>query len=145
MIARASNRNGRPCRMRAGTSRTVRKTVRRAHCSHTVYLDRLTHQLATAWAAERHRRWPDCSNPRLLVSPASAMDTRHSPVADNVFRKIFKQRGLTAQQVRQDRIRDEACATADPVHLIRVFGITTSTAMRYIYAAHPERRSALPR
>ena len=119
--------------------------VRRAHRTYTVYLDQLTLQLAATWLTERHHRWPACPNPRLLVSPRSAMDTRHPPLNGNVFRKVFKRRGLTAQQVRQDRIRDEAHATADPVHLIRVFGITASTAMRYIYAAHPERRSTMPR
>jgi hypothetical protein len=35
--------------------------------------------------------------------------------------------------------------TADPIHLMRVFGISTTTAMKYVYAAHPERRSNLPR
>ena len=59
-----------------------RLLVRRIHCSHTVYLDALTHQLAADWAAERHRRWPVCSNPRLLVSPVSAMDDRHPPLAE---------------------------------------------------------------
>jgi hypothetical protein len=40
---------------------------------------------------------------------------------------------------------DEARHTADPVHLMRVFGISVRTAMDYVYAAHPERRSTLPR
>ena len=47
--------------------------------------------------------------------------------------------------LRQDRILDEARHSEDPVHLMRVFGITDSTAMRYLYAADPERRSTLPR
>jgi hypothetical protein len=46
-------------------------------------------------------------------------------------------------KLRQDRILDEARATEDPVHLMRVFGIAAETAMKYIYAAHPERRSTL--
>jgi len=33
----------------------------------------------------------------------------------------------------------------DPVHLMRVFGISAKTAMTYIQAAHPERRPTLPR
>jgi hypothetical protein len=42
--------------------------------------------------------------------------------------------------LRRDRILDEARRTADPVHLMRVFGITDGTAMNYIYAAHPDKR-----
>ncbi len=40
---------------------------------------------------------------------------------------------------------DEARHTADPVHLVRVFGITESTAINYVYAAHPGRQSVIPR
>jgi hypothetical protein len=41
----------------------------------------------------------------------------------------------TPSKLRQDRILDEARHTADPVHLMRVFGITASTAMKYVYTA----------
>ncbi|MGW3417371.1 hypothetical protein [Streptomyces phaeochromogenes] len=41
--------------------------------------------------------------------------------------------------VRADRILDEARDTEDPVHLIRLFGIATTTAMKYTHAAHPHR------
>lgn len=40
---------------------------------------------------------------------------------------------------------DEARHTADPVHLMQVFGLTAKPAMDYIRAAHPERGPALPR
>jgi hypothetical protein len=53
--------------------------------------------------------------------------------------------GLTPSGLRQDRILDEARHTADPVDLMRVFGISDATAMKYVYAAHPERRSTVPR
>ncbi|GHF27678.1 hypothetical protein GCM10018772_61580 [Streptomyces fumanus] len=33
-----------------------------------------------------------------------------------------------------DRILDEAHETADPVHLMRVFGIAPTTAMKYVKA-----------
>jgi hypothetical protein len=98
-------------------------------------VNQLTSRLATGWLAERRRRWPGCVNPRLFVTKMTAMDTRHPPVTDGEFRKPFRQRGLTAQQARQDRIRDEARHTADPVHLMRLFGITASTVMSYIDAA----------
>jgi hypothetical protein len=41
--------------------------------------------------------------------------------------------------LRIDRILDEAHETADPVHLMRVFGIAPDTAMKYVKAAHPHR------
>lgn len=34
---------------------------------------------------------------------------------------------------------DEARETADPVRLMRLFGITSYTAIRYVRTAHPER------
>ncbi|MFC4503685.1 MULTISPECIES: hypothetical protein [Streptomyces] len=36
-----------------------------------------------------------------------------------------------------DRILDEAQHTANPLHLVRLFGISPITAMRYLRAAHP--------
>jgi hypothetical protein len=54
---------------------------------------------------------------------------------------IFQKLGLSPSKLRQDRILDEARHTADPVHLMRVFGLTAKPAMHYVQAAHPERRS----
>ena len=120
-------------------------TTRRNLLRHNVYLDELTHTLAGAWLRERHRRWPHTTNPHLLLSQqTAAMDTR-SPISSMVMNNIFRPLGLSPSKLRQDRILDEARHTADPVHLMRVFGITAGTAMKYIYAAHPERRSTLPR
>ena len=58
---------------------------------------------------------------------------------------IFEPLGLSPAKLRQDRILDEASHTADPVHLMRVFGISAKPAMTYVQAAHPERRPTLPR
>ncbi|MEU3317439.1 hypothetical protein ABZ743_32855 [Streptomyces sp. NPDC006662] len=41
-----------------------------------------------------------------------------------------------------DRVPDEARQTADPVHLVQLFGIHPGTAVRYVQAAHPDK--ALP-
>jgi hypothetical protein len=54
-------------------------------------------------------------------------------------------RGAAASQLREDRILDEARHTADPVRLVRLFGISGATAVKYVFTAHPERRSVLPR
>jgi hypothetical protein len=122
-----------------------RLLVRRSLALHTVYLDELTRTLAIAWLRERHRRWPATANPHLLISQqTAAMDTL-PPISSMVMTDIFRPLGLTPSRLRQDRILDEARHTADPVHLMRVFGISDTTAMKYVYAAHPERRSTLPR
>jgi hypothetical protein len=72
------------------------------------------------------------------------MDTG-APISSMVMTGIFRPLGLSPSKLRQDRILDEAKHTADPIHLMRVFGISATTAMKYVYAAHPERRSTLPR
>lgn len=118
-----------------------RIAVRRATGRHTVYLDELTHGLAISWLRERHRRWPLTTNPHLLVSQVTAADTTLPPIAHTVMDAIFQRLGLSPSKLRQDRILDEAKHTADPVHLMRVFGLTAKPAMRYVQAAHPERRS----
>jgi hypothetical protein len=58
---------------------------------------------------------------------------------------LFTPLGITPGRLRADRILDEARHTADPVHLMRLFGIADTTAMRYVYTAHPERRAVPPR
>jgi hypothetical protein len=120
-------------------------TVRRHLGRHTVYLDELTHTLAIAWLRERHRRWQATTNPYLLLSQQTAAMDTHPPVSSMVMNDIFRPLGLSPSKLRQDRILDEAAHTADPIHLMRVFGIAATTAMKHIYAAHPERRSTLPR
>lgn len=52
---------------------------------------------------------------------------------------IFTEFGIQPRRLRIDRLLDEAHETADPVHLMRVFGISDTTAMKYVKAAHPHR------
>ncbi|MEV2226472.1 hypothetical protein AB0E01_42465 [Nocardia vinacea] len=122
-----------------------RLLVRRPGRIHTVWLDTLTHHLAGQWLAERHRRWPATTNPHLLINQQTAFHAQHPPITMSVPHKAFAAHGLTMDQVRQDRILNEAHHHADPLHLIRLFGISDETAMRYLTAAHPERTSQLPR
>ena len=119
--------------------------VRRPTGTHTVYLDELTRTLTTGWLRERRLRWPLTANPYLLVTSQTADDTAGPPVALTGIDAIFSGLGLTPSKVRQDRILDEARHTADPVHLMRVFGLTAKPAMKYVQAAHPERGPAMPR
>ncbi|WP_328390339.1 hypothetical protein OHS81_35955 [Streptomyces sp. NBC_00400] len=60
-------------------------------------------------------------------------------MSHKAFQYFFRRLGINAEQVLIDRILDEARATADPVHLMTVFGITEDTAMDYLRSAHPER------
>ena len=122
-----------------------RLTVHRSAGRHIVYLDQFTHALAVAWLGERRQRWPGTSNPYLLVSQQSAVDSTQSPVTVPVIDRCFWPLGVRPSQLRQDRILDEARHTADPVQLMRVFGLADTTAMKYLYTAHPERQSVAPR
>ncbi|WP_326763227.1 hypothetical protein OHB35_53060 [Streptomyces phaeochromogenes] len=115
----------------------VRRPQRR---DHIVYLDEITAALATAWIRERHRRWPRTTSPYLLVSRVSAADETNPIMSDEVTKAVFERVGITAGKLREDRIYDEARHTDDAVHLMRTFGLATSTAMKYITAAHPDKR-----
>ncbi|MER6021857.1 hypothetical protein [Streptomyces anulatus] len=121
-----------------------RLIVRRPGKRHIIYLDELTYRCASAWLRGGHRRWPVTTNPHLLINRWTAVDTTHSPIGA-AFTNIFRPTGLTMPTLRQDRIRDEAFEVDDPLHLMRLFGISSQTAMRYITAAHPERTAKLPR
>ncbi|WP_236063616.1 hypothetical protein [Streptomyces poriferorum] len=121
-----------------------RLIVRRPGKRHIIYLDELTYRCASVWLRERHRRWPVTTNPHLLINRWTAVDTTHSPIG-TTFTNIFRPTGLTMPTLRQDRIRDEAFEVDDPLHLMRLFGISSQTAMRYITAAHPERTAKMPR
>ena len=124
--------------------------VHRPSRRHTVYLDELTQRLVVAWLRERHRRWPTTANPHLLISQQTAdMDTRQ-PVSSMVVNDVFRRLGVLPSTLRQDRILDEARHTADPVHLMRVFGIAAETAVHYTSTptipngGPPSRVSAVP-
>jgi hypothetical protein len=119
--------------------------VRRPTGTHTVYLDDLSRTLMAGWLRERHRCWPLTRNPHLLITRHTAVDTAGPPIALTVLDAIFGELGLTPSQVRQDRILDEARHTADPVHLMRVFGLSSHPAMKYVQAAHPDRGPSMPR
>jgi integrase len=123
----------------------ARITVRRPRRSHVVFLDPLTYQLLTAWLRERRDRWPLTRNPYLIINLHTACDDRRPPIAVQAIRHRLRSTGLLPKRLRSDRILHEAAITADPVHLIRLFGVSVKTAMRYLRSAHPERGSVIPR
>ncbi|MEU9438945.1 hypothetical protein [Streptomyces sp. NPDC048252] len=109
---------------------------------HTVHLDTLTRHLLDDWLQTRHRQWPASPNPHLLVTTHSAHHPALPPVSYCALRRAFDQTGITPRQMWSDRVLDEARHTADPVHLVHLFGIHPGTAVRYVHAAHPDK--ALP-
>lgn len=112
---------------------------------HIAYLDELTTELAIAHLAERNRRWPHTTNPHLFISQQTATDPQSPPTTRGFTDLHFRRLGISATQLRMDRLLDEARHTADPVHLMRLFSIGEGTAMRYLHAAHPERQTVIPR
>ncbi|MGW5679958.1 hypothetical protein ACWEV4_33630 [Streptomyces sp. NPDC003860] len=117
--------------------------VRRPHSRHTVHLDEVTLRLLHTWLRYRHQRWPRTANPYLFVTRQTVIHT--GPASNNYFPAAFQRLGLTLNGLRTDRILDEARDTADPVHLVRVFGISIATAMKYVHTAHPHRAGVIPR
>ena len=85
----------------------------------------------------RHHRWPHTSNPHLLVTSISAND--HSTVSPPWLCNLFRDLPATPNQLRQDRILEEARATgADPLHLAAMFDFAADTGLRYASAVTPE-------
>lgn len=118
--------------------------LRRGLRRHTLYLEELTHSLAADWLTYRHQRWPTSANPHLLVTQKTAPDLDYPAVHRITMQKVLP-KGQTLDRLRQDRILNEAFVTGDPLKLMRLFGITEQTAMRYVGIAYPERTAKLPR
>lgn len=93
-------------------------------------------RLAT-WLDERARRWPRTVNPHLFIHQRTASVT--VPVGT---RWLALRMGMTAGEIRDDRILEEAFATGGDVRrLIDLFGVTVKTATRYTQVVgHPELR-----
>ncbi|WP_280255004.1 hypothetical protein [Nocardia wallacei] len=92
-------------------------------------LDELTYQVLRRWLDHRRARWPRTANRHLLISKETALRT--GPVSATFLRNL---RGLAAtlERLRVDRQLDEALASGgDPLHLAAVFGMETSTAIRW--------------
>ncbi|WP_157252836.1 hypothetical protein [Nonomuraea typhae] len=119
-------------------------TLRRDQRRHTYYLDEFTHILLAAWLHDRQQRWPTSTNPHLFLTAATAFHRDDAPISMSSLTLIFRRVGINAHRIREDRLLHEATVTADPVHLMRVFGVSAGTAMRYVHAAHPERATVPP-
>lgn len=114
-------------------------TVGDGYLKRTIFLEDLTMDLVAAWLRTRHGSWPATLNPHLLITTQTARHIARPPISEFARRSIFRRTGTTAEALRQDRILHEAHQTADPVHLMKLFGISATTAVRYVYTAHPEK------
>jgi hypothetical protein len=97
-------------------------------------LDEFTASTIRGYLGFRDHRWPTTTSPFLLVT----RKTSHTgqPVSEFWMTSLFRGLPVTAQQLRDDRIVEEALAgRADPLHLAAVFGFGPRTGLRYAQAA----------
>jgi hypothetical protein len=107
-------------------------------------LDGLTLAALRAWLEVRRARWPGSANPYLLVNQSTAGGL--APVTRGYVQKVFQQLGLTAEELRVDRLLAEVHATGgDPLKLTEFFGITEPTAIRYCLELGPLDQVDAPR
>ncbi|MEV1046274.1 hypothetical protein [Streptomyces sp. NPDC049916] len=119
---------------------TERPRIRRPNrLDHVICLDDFAQRLVKEWLAERHHLWSLRTDPHLIVSPLTALHVDRPSLGIANFSSLRDRIGINVTQLRQDRFLDEARETADPVRLMRLFGITSCTAIRYVRTAHPER------
>lgn len=104
---------------------------------HVIYLDAFTPRLAAAWELQRHRRWPDSSNPHFFAT----RNDSGPPISAGVVQHLFQRVCLPAGRLRVDRIVDEARNSADPVRLMQLFGLSNLSATRHVLSAHPDKKN----
>jgi len=93
-------------------------------------LDQLTAGHLRAWLHARRSRWPTTANPHLLINRSTAGGVK--PVSRSYIHAAMRQAGITARDLRADRLLDEALASGgDPLQLTHLFGISDPTAIRY--------------
>ncbi|MFD4868404.1 hypothetical protein [Streptomyces sp. NPDC058412] len=100
-------------------------------------LDAFTQQAAVDYIHLRHQRRPHTRNPHVFISSQTA-HTR-APVTTGWMQPLLRGLPVTARQLREDRILEEAAVTgADPQLLCAVFNITPETGLRYTRLFHPD-------
>jgi hypothetical protein len=99
-------------------------------------LDEFTARAIRGYLDFRGTRWPATASPYLLVTRKTAHTGE--PVSRFWMASMFRGLPVTAGQLRDDRIVEEALAgRADPLHLAAVFGFGPRTGLRYAQAACP--------
>ena len=98
-------------------------------------LDEFTATAILGYLDFRNQRWPATTSPYLLVTRKTAHTGE--PVSRFWMNRLFRVLPVTAEQLRDDRIIEEALAgRADPLHLAAVFGFGPGTGLRYAAASH---------
>ncbi|GAA2412004.1 hypothetical protein GCM10010191_21680 [Actinomadura vinacea] len=83
-----------------------------------------------AYLRYRTQRWPNTANPHLFIHVGSAGRT-----TEVTYKWVNDRLGVPAHQLRNDRILDEARASAGDIRrLCDLFGLTVGAAQRYITA-----------
>ena len=101
-------------------------------------LDEFTADAVRGYLGFRNRRWPATTSPYLLVTRKTAHTGQ--PVSVFWMNRLFRGLPVTAEQLRDDRIIEEALAgRADPLHLAAVFGFGPRAGLRYAQAARATR------
>jgi hypothetical protein len=93
----------------------------------TILLAIPVRQRLAAWLDHRNTRWPNTANPHLFVHYRTATQTR--PVG---LHWLYLKLGSSVRAIREDRILDEAHASAgDLRRLCDLFGLSVKAAERY--------------
>ena len=99
-------------------------------------LDRLANGHLRAWLQARQTRWPATANPYLLINRSTSGGIR--PVSRGYVQVTVRRTGITARDLRADRLLSEAHASGgDPLRLTYLFGISDPTAIRYCAEVSP--------
>ncbi len=97
-------------------------------------LDEFTASTIRGYLGFRNHRWPATASRYLLVTRKTAHTGE--PVSRYWMSSLFRGLPVTAEQLRDDRIVEEALAgRADPLRLAAVFGFGPRTGLRYATAA----------
>lgn len=96
-------------------------------------LDEYTAEAINNYLDYRRSRWPNSTNPHLLISRNTATIT--TAVGTFWLDKLVRPLPVGLDRLRQDRILEEALASgADPLHLAHVFSLGAKTSLRYTTA-----------
>lgn len=96
-------------------------------------LDEFTAGAIRSYLDFRGARWPATVSPYLLVTRKTAHTSE--PVSRFWMNRLFRDLPVTAGQLRDDRIVEEALAgRPDPLHLAAVLGFSPRTGLRYAAA-----------
>lgn len=97
---------------------------------HTQRLGEAARRALLVWLEQRRASWPFTANRHVLVSRVTALGTE--PVSHYYLKKHLLLRGVHLEQIRGDRVLQEALRTgADPLHLAIVFDLHATTAIGY--------------